>query len=150
MDQQMNKLLTITLVLSAIATMIPAHAVETRRQERARLAAARQQQNNQAQHLDDASQESALSENESDDESSEIIQNEVIQNVSPTRNRKALVAAAALGTVATAAYFYATAEDCNNVVDAYCAGKVGAQALETCRVYWPAIPVIGTIGCWFN
>lgn len=143
----MNKLLTITLVLSAIATMVPAHAVETRRQERLRLAAARQHQNHhQAQLIDDASQESALSESESDDES-----NEAIQNVSPTRNCKALIAAtAAFGTVATAAYLYSTAEDCGNVVHAYCTGKVTSQALETCRVYWPMIPGIGTIGCWFK
>lgn len=147
----MNKLLTITLVLSAIATMVPAHAVETRRQERARLAAARQQNNNRVQPIDDASDESALSESESDDESSEMIQNEVIPPVSLLSNRKALVAVAALGTTAaTAAYLYATAEDCGNVAHAYCTGQVGAQALETCRVYWPMIPVVGSIACWFQ
>lgn len=139
----MNKLLSIVLMLSAIATVVPAHAVQTRRQER--LAAQAQHQNNDnalrsAESDDDIEESPSLGQDESSEE-----QSPVIQNKTSMFSRRALIAAAAIGTVATATYLYATATDCTSVAQAYCAGKASAQALSACGVYWPMVPVVGCL-----
>ena len=125
----MNKVLTIVLMFSAMAAVVPAQAVETRKQRQARLAG-----NTPVRH-----------EAQNQDEEN---QDEEIKNQAPILNRKAVVAAVAVGAVATATYLYATATDCTSVVHAYCAGsQVDPTSLIACKDYLPIVPVIG---CWFK
>lgn len=132
----MNKLLNVVLVLSAVAAVVPAQAVETRRQAYAKkmstvaLVPEEQDLIFQGAEMQDAE----------------------VQNEASMLNRKAVVAAVvavAAGAVATAAYMYATAVpaipaiDCNVVAQAYCAGaQVAPAALAACKENLPKI------ACW--
>lgn len=122
----MNKLLNVVLVLSAVAAVVPAQAVETRKQKHARVMS------------------TVTVVPEAHDL---IVQDEEVANEAFVVNRKAVIAAVAAGAVATAAYMYATAAvpaiDCNLVAQAYCAGaQVAPAALEACKANLPKI------ACW--
>ena len=130
----MNKLLNVVLMLSAVAAVVPAQAVETRRQAYAKK----------------MSTVALVPEEQDLIFQGAAMQDAEVQNEASMLNRKAVIAAAvAAGAIATAAYMYATAVpaipaiDCNVVAQAYCAGaQVAPAALAACKANLPKI------ACW--
>jgi len=118
----MKKLLNALLMLSVMAAVVPAQAVQIRRLRPA---------TGRVDLIEVRDVEVVADEQE--------VQNQQI-------NRNALIAAAvAAGAIATAVYCYATTVDCGAVAQAYCAGaQIAPAALQACQQYLPS-----TIGCWF-
>ena len=145
----MKKLLNVVLMLSAMAAVVPAQAVRTKKVIPAQTMQTRKKTRSQvaivAENQDFLMPEQDFLMPEEDVRNNEdILQHQKVQNEASMLNRKAIIAAAvAAGAVAIAAYMYATAAtsvDCNTVRQAYCAGsQVAPAALQACKAYLPWI-----------
>ncbi len=132
----MKKLLNALLMLSVMAAVVPAQAVQTRRQKQAidRVALVR----NVIRWVPEGRYVEVVADEQK-------VQNQRRMSI---KNSNALIAAAfAAGVVANLAvlYYWATTVDCGEVAQAYCAGaEIAPDVLQACQQYLPS-----TLGCWF-
>ncbi len=126
----MKKLLNALLMLSVMAAVVPAQAVQIRRLRPA---------TGRVDLIEVRDVEVADARNEQE------VQNHQNQYTRGKALQEALLAAMVVATGSILIGIYASIVDCDAVAQAYCAGaEIAPDVLQACQQYLPS-----TLGCWF-